>query len=215
MDERLAPTARAATAHPDGRLRPRRLRLRLGGSDGNERLTGAAAVALLVLLAAEGATIPFLGSLLDVHFFVGVLLVPPVALKLASVGYRFVRYYAGGTEYVDRGPPHLALRTLGPIVVVSTLVLFATGVALALVGPPAGTLLALHKASFIVWFFAMAVHVLAHTLELPRLAAADWRGGDRLGGSLLRRLALGASLGAGLALAAAVLPLVQPWLGGH
>ena len=48
---------------------------------------------LLVLLAVEGVTILFLRPLLSVHIFVGMLLIPPVALKLGSTGYRFVRYY--------------------------------------------------------------------------------------------------------------------------
>ena len=58
---------------------------------------------LLVLLAVEGVTIPAIGQLLSVHVFVGMLLLGPVALKLASTGYRFVRYYAGGLEYVRKG----------------------------------------------------------------------------------------------------------------
>jgi purine-cytosine permease-like protein len=51
---------------------------------GNARLTGGAAVALLVLLAAEGATIPFIGRLIGPHAFIGMLLIPPVLLKLGS-----------------------------------------------------------------------------------------------------------------------------------
>ena len=72
-------------------LRRRLARLFLGGTDGNERLTANAAVVLIVLLAVEGATLLSLRSLLPVHVFVGMLLIPPVALKLASTGYRFLR----------------------------------------------------------------------------------------------------------------------------
>ena len=46
------------------------------GVDGNARLTGLTAVVLLVLLAAEGATIPLIGSQLTLHIFLGVLLIP-------------------------------------------------------------------------------------------------------------------------------------------
>lgn len=74
-----------------------------GGSVGNERLTAATAVALLVLLAVEGVTILFLRPLLSVHVFVGMLLLPPVALKLGSVGWRLARYYVGSREYVLKG----------------------------------------------------------------------------------------------------------------
>jgi hypothetical protein len=34
----------------------------------------------------------------------------------------------------------------------------------------------LHKASFILWFCAMAIHVLAYLPRLPRLLAAEARG---------------------------------------
>jgi hypothetical protein len=62
------------------------------GVAANARLTGAVSAALLVLLIGEGATIPFLGPLLGPHIFIGLLLIPPVLLKLASTGYRFARY---------------------------------------------------------------------------------------------------------------------------
>ena len=55
-----------------------RSRLLRGGADGNARLTALTALVLLLLLAAEGATIPFIGSLLTPHIFLGVLLIPPV-----------------------------------------------------------------------------------------------------------------------------------------
>ena len=74
------------------------------GVAGNARLTGAIAAALLVLLAAEGATIPFIGPLLGPHIFIGLLLIPPVLLKLASTGYRFARYYTGSRRLRRKGP---------------------------------------------------------------------------------------------------------------
>ncbi len=52
---------------------PHRCKIR-DGVAGNARLTGAVAVALLVLLAAEGVTIPFIGQLLGPHIFIGMLL---------------------------------------------------------------------------------------------------------------------------------------------
>ena len=69
------------------------------GVAGNARLTGGAAAALLALLAAEGATVPFIGPLLGPHIFIGMLLIPPVLLKLGSTGYRFARYYSGNPAY--------------------------------------------------------------------------------------------------------------------
>ena len=109
-----------------------------GGVTGNTRLTAVTAAVLLVLLAVEGFTLLSLQSMLSWHIFVGMLLVPIVGLKVASTGYRFVRYYTGDRDYVRAGPPPPALRLLGPVVLLSTAGLFATGVALAVVGPAGG-----------------------------------------------------------------------------
>jgi hypothetical protein len=64
-----------------------------GGTEGNARLTGLTGVVLLILLSVEGVTLVDLRRLLSVHVFVGLLLILPIALKLASTGYRLVRYY--------------------------------------------------------------------------------------------------------------------------
>jgi hypothetical protein len=44
-------------------------------------------------------------SLIDEHLFIGMLLIGPLALKLASVGYRFARFRAGSPGYRERGAP--------------------------------------------------------------------------------------------------------------
>ncbi|MGI8420751.1 MAG: hypothetical protein ACR2MU_00560 [Gaiellaceae bacterium] len=184
------------------------------GAEGNARLTATTGAVLLVLLAVEGVTILFLGPLLPEHIFVGMLLIPPVLLKLASTGWRFVRYYAGSRAYVAKGPPHSFMRMLAPLVVAATASVFVTGVALLLLGPQSGRglVLGLHKVSFIVWIAVTGVHVLVYAVRLPRLIAADsWRG-ERGGGSLLRRSAIAATLVAGVTLAAATYPLAGPWL---
>jgi len=186
-----------------------------GGADGNERLTAGAAALLFALLAVEGVTIVFLRPLFSVHVFVGMLLIPPVALKLGSTGWRFVRYYTGREEYVAKGPPLLPLRLLAPVVVLSTVSLFATGVALLVIGPGRGIVLGLHKASFAIWFVATAIHVLAHLRRLPRLASADWREGRArraVGGSPARRWLLAGSIVAGTILAVATIQLAHPWV---
>jgi len=186
------------------------------GVAGNARLTGAAAAALLVLLAAEGATIPFIGQLLGPHIFIGMLLIPPVALKLGSTGYRFARYYTGSPPYKQKGPPLLVLRVLAPGVVLTTLALFGTGVALLVDGPPSNTLLFAHKASFIAWVALMTLHVLGHLLEVPSLASADWRRAGppeaRLAGAGLRTLSLATAILAGVAVAVLTFSAAQPWL---
>ena len=198
--------------------RPPETAVRRDGVAGNGRLTGGAAAILLVLLAAEGATIPFIGPLVGPHVFIGMLLIGPVALKLASTGWRFARYYTGSPPYRRKGPPPTAMRLLAPAVVAATVALFATGVALAIVGPEdGGALKFLHKASFIAWFGLMTIHVLGHLLKIPSLALPDWRrhGGREaaLAGAGPRIALLAASLIAGTALALATLSLIPPWLG--
>jgi len=191
-----------------------RTRRATGGPEGNERLTAASAAVLFVLLAAEGVTIVFLRPLLSAHVFIGMLLIPPVALKTASTGWRFVRYYAGDRGYRAKGPPLLPLRLLAPVVVASTVALFATGVALLVVGPGRGVVLGLHKASFAVWLVATGVHVLAYVRRVPGLARADWRRDDPepVGGSFARRTLLAGALVAGVILAVATVRYAQPWV---
>jgi hypothetical protein len=190
------------------------MRRATGGPEGNERLTAASAAVLFVLLAAEGVTIVFLRPLLSAHVFIGMLLIPPVALKTASTGWRFVRYYTGDRTYREKGPPLLPLRLLAPLVVASTVALFATGVALLVVGPGRGVVLGLHKASFAVWLVAMSVHVLAYIRRVPGLARSDWRRADPapIGGSFARRTLLAGALVAGVVLALVTVRYAQPWV---
>src|SRR3954451_1178097 len=130
---------------------------RLGGTRGNEALTSMAAVLLTLLLIAEGVTVIRMRGLVSVHMFVGFALIPPLVLKLSSVGYRFVRYYTGSPTYRAKGPPRLLLRALAPLLVVSAIAIFVTGVLLLAAGHKAGTLLEIHKVSFIVWGVVFAV----------------------------------------------------------
>jgi hypothetical protein len=138
-----------------------------GGPDGNQIMTIVNGAILIVLLAPLGLTILLIGRLFSEHLFVGLLLLGPLALKLATTGYRFARYCTGEPDYVRRGPPVMALRLLAPLVVLSTLVVFATGVVLLFTGPAAREpWLLLHKASFVMWLGVMAAHVLGHLPEL-------------------------------------------------
>lgn len=188
------------------------------GVEGNARLTGALGAVLLVLLAAEGVTILQIRSLLGPHVFLGMLLLPPVLLKVGTTTYRFVRYYAGAPAYRRKGPPPVLLRLLGPFVVASTLVVIGTGIALLIV--PASsrdTWLFLHKASFVLWFGVMALHVLGHLLDTARLAPRDWNVGrrsrtTRLRGTRLRQWALVSSVAAGIPVGLLLLDRVGPWL---
>ena len=181
--------------------------------EANERLTAAAGAVLFLLLAGEGVTILFIRPLLSAHMFIGMLLIPPVTLKLGSTAWRFARYYAGDREYVAKGPPLLPLRVLAPVVVASTVAVFATGVALLFRGPGRGAVLGLHKASFVVWLVATGIHVLAYLPRVPRLAAADWRL-RALGpvGGFARRTLVAGALVAGVVLAVTTLGYTHPWV---
>ncbi len=182
-----------------------------GGAHGNAYLTSLVGGLLLVLLAVEGATVPLIHQLLSVHIFVGMLLLGPVALKLASTGHRFVGYYRGRREYVRLGPPAPLMRFLvAPVLVLSTVTLFGTGVALLAV-PHRGLVLGLHKASFIVWFGATSIHVLSYAARAARNVLDDVTR-RRSDGRLLRIAATLVAVGLGVAIAAATYPLAHPWL---
>jgi hypothetical protein len=141
-----------------------------GGPDGNEVLTTATGIVLLVLLAALGVTIVFIGQLLSEHLFLGLLLLGPIALKMGSTGYRFSRYYLGDRAYVEKGPPWTALRLTAPFVILTTVVVFLTGIVLLAVGPlHRDPWLLLHKVSFFAWLAVTALHVLGHLPEVSRM----------------------------------------------
>ena len=187
-----------------------------GGFQGNARLTASTGLVLLVLLAIEGVTLLSLRSLLSLHIFIGLMLIPPVALKLGSTGYRLVRYYTRSPEYVLHGPPLLLMRILvAPVLVAATIGVLATGVALIAIGH-GGLVLGLHKASFVVWVGAFGIHVLAYLARLPGLVAADWGRARGAPGVALRYGLLALALVLGVTLAIAVLPEAGSWLhGGH
>jgi hypothetical protein len=191
--------------------------LRGGGTTGNERLTAATGAVLIVLLAVIGVTIISLSRLLWVHLFVGMLLLAPLTLKLSSTGYRFVRYYTANRSYREKGPPPTPLRLLAPIVIASTLAVFASGVALLFVGPSSrDTLLPIHKISFFVWAAFMAIHVLAHLPTVARALRADYVdaavSGRRTPGRNGRALSLIGALVGGVVLAILVIPQFAPWI---
>jgi hypothetical protein len=181
-------------------------------------MTGAI---LLVLLAVIGVTILRMHQLISVHLFVGLLLIGPVVVKLGSTGYRFVRYYTFSPAYRRKGPPPLALRGLAPFVILSTLAVLASGVALLVVGPgSAGSLRLIHKASFFVWVGVTALHVVGHIPEMSELLSRSQRatvglssGGGN--GSLGRGIALLGGLVGGLVLALLLIPDFAAWVGAE
>jgi hypothetical protein len=207
--------------HPTRRRRPShlsvgRLGRRVDGVESNSRLTATTAAVLFVLFAAEGVTVLRVHSLLRAHVFIGMLLVPPILVKIASTGWRFARYYSGAPEYRRKGPPKAVLRLLGPFVVVLTVVLFASGIAL-LIGPNSDrqTLLFVHKASFVLWSVALAVHILGHIVETARVAPRDYlrRSRGEIAGAAARQWTVAGSLVVGVLLGLIMLGQVSGYLG--
>jgi hypothetical protein len=199
--------------------RPKSLERRgsLGGTAGNEILTSATAVVLVGLLVAEGYTIVNMRGLVTAHMFIGMVLIPPVLLKLGSTGYRFARYYTGARGYREKGPPLLPLRLMAPVLVASTVAVLVTGVLLLAAGHKSGALLQLHQLSFIVWGVVFAVHLLAYLPRVVRSLRADWRAARReaVPGAGFRGLLVAAAAGGGVALALSLLPAIDAWHGGH
>lgn len=215
----MATSEKAGFAPSDARANTRAGRLTGGGTTGNERLTTVVGATLLVLLAAIGLTIIRIHGLLSEHMFIGMLLVPPVLLKMSSTGYRFARYYTADPRYRRKGPPELALRVIAPMVVLCTLVVIGSGVALLFAGPSSrGTLYPIHKDSFFVWGAFMALHVLGHLPGMPAVLRADYGRAAGLSSDVTgrtgRMLALGGALVAGVVLAILVIPDFGPWLHG-
>lgn len=201
---------------PRARARGLLAALRAGGTAGNEQLTSLTGVVLIGLLAALGLTILRIGSMLSAHMFIGMLLLGPVALKMASTGYRFVLYYTHNPRYRAKGPPARELRMLAPLVVLTTVIVFATGVALLFAGPSArGTLTPIHKVSFIAWIAVTAVHVLGHLTALPRALSTERTWDDRGSGRGARALAIAGALVVGLIIALAVEGQFGAWAHYH
>ena len=192
-------------------------RLLGGGVDGNGWLTTATGIVLIVLLAVLGVTIVRIGQLIWLHLFLGLLLLGPVALKLASTGYRFMRYYTRDPRYVDRGPPVWALRSIAPVVVATTVIVFASGIVLLFLGPrDRGPWQSVHKVSFIVWIVFAGLHVLGHLPrigELLRTPSAGEGGHSFAGGegAAGRWIALAGAIVAGVVVAIVLIPHFGVW----
>jgi hypothetical protein len=145
---------------------------RTGGPAGNALLTAWVGLIFLVLLAGELITLLDVNGLISWHIVLGCLLVPVALVKTATIGWRILRYYTGQRDYRRAGPPPLLLRWLGPLVVVTTLGVLGSGLALIALGPRSShTVLfsalgqrvdatTLHQALFIGFAVAVGLHII-------------------------------------------------------
>jgi hypothetical protein len=198
---------------------------RTGGPAGNAQLTAWLGLVLLALFLAELVTLLDVKGLISWHIGLGLLLIPPALAKTASTGWRILRYYAGAQPYVQAGPPPLLLRLLGPLVIVGTLAVLGTGVALIALGPTSGrqtwfsllgfavSPLTLHQASFIVWAVATGLHVLTRLVPAWQRATRG-TGREGLPGQSLRGLAIVISLALAAVVTLVVLAYSGSWTNG-
>lgn len=194
-----------------------------GGPAGNARLTAWTGLVLLVLFAAEMLTLLDVRALVVWHVVIGLVLVPPALLKTASTGWRIVRYYTGNRSYRQAGPPPMPLRILGPAVVLSTLAVLGTGVALILLGPDTSRTawftvvgqrvdtLAVHKATFAVWILVTGLHSLLRLVPAYRILRTNHDEANRVPGRVLRLGLLGLAALTAATTAVLLAHTIQPW----
>jgi uncharacterized membrane protein YhaH (DUF805 family) len=158
----------------------------------------------------------------------GVLLVPVALLKTGSTGWRIARYYTGNRPYRAAGPPPMILRVLGPLVILSTLGVLGSGLALIAVGQGTSertwltvlgqqvSAVTLHQVLFIAFGVLTGLHLLARIV--PAIQLTTGRTHDEAGtgapGKGPRALILVMTLAAAAVAAALILPTAHGWQQG-
>jgi len=197
-------------------------RLLAGGVEGNRRLTSIFGIVLLVLLAVQVLSAvwfalmsynietpggPIFWLVRPVHFFAGFLLFPLIGVKLASVGWRFTRYYTRDRAYREAGPPRTVPRLIAPLLVLSVVVLFASGVEMWSFRNQFGLpWITVHDLSAFAFVALLTVHVAYHLRQAQRMAREEIT--RPAAGTITRRALLtgGAVAGVTLAVGAAQWP---------
>lgn len=196
-----------------------------GGPAGNALLTAWTALVLLAGSAAELLTLFDIHGLISWHVAIGALLVPPAALKTTSTGWRIVRYYLGHPSYRAAGPPPMLMRLLGPLVILSTLGLLGSGVALILMGSARSRHAVLdlagfradwvtvHQGFFAVWAVATGLHLLGRIVPALRITLSPARG--VVPGAWSRWLVLALTTASAVVLAATLVHADGSWVVAH
>jgi hypothetical protein len=179
----------------------------------NARLVAITGLALLVLLPVPYATALSLDLLWRVHYFSGLLLIPLLAVKLAGTGWRAVRYYLGDRGFREDGPPHPMPRITAPILVLSTVVLFLSGVEMLLGADRFGPWSTIHNGAAIIFTGALGLHLLAHLWDTPTEVVGDLApsriAASRVPGSRRRVVITVVAFVVGITLATAAMPVSQ------
>lgn len=177
------------------------------GVTGNQRLTAMAGAVLLVLTALVIATAAYAHGLLPTHIFVGVWFLGPLAVMAGSTGYRVLRYYTGSPAFLRRGKPLLALRLLAWLLLLSTILVVASGLALFWTGPG---FLPVHVFTALFWLPVVVTHAVAHSPRIPGLIADEWR--SPVSGRWRRLGVISAAVVTGVVAAIAIQPLAAPMI---
>jgi len=171
----------------------------------NARLTSATGVVMFVPLLAVTLSGLYLDGLWRVHYFAGFVLLPLVAVKLASTGYRAARYYLGDPRYRRAGPPAPLLRVLAPVLAASTVLVLVSGVVMWAARSRLQPWSTIHTDAAVVFIGVAAVHVLAYlpaALRTARGATAAVPTRARAG----RQATVLGALAVGVVLAVATIP---------
>jgi hypothetical protein len=189
---------------------------RLMNPDGNERLTASVGLVLIVLSVIELATLLLgLHRFLSLHVFVGLVLLPPVALKLGSTGWRFTRYYTRAAAYRAKGAPQLVMRLLAPLLIAATIALFGSGVAMGFLhGHSLRLARQVHGPASVAWMLLVGVHVLVYLKRalLSTKEDLDLTSRFSVRGAGVRHLVLAAAVITGLVIGVGTLSAQHRWL---
>jgi hypothetical protein len=169
-----------------------------GRIEGNLRLTALTGSLLLPLLALIFLTGLFMDAFWHIHYAIGFVLIPVVALKLASTSYRAMRYYTGHPIYKAAGPPELVPRLLAPLLVLSVVTALATGVVLFVEHSRRGVFGTLHTDAAVASGVLLGIHILTY---VPDVLGA-------VGRELHARLSRGASFRLAAVVAALVIGII-------
>ena len=195
-----------------------------GGPAGNARLTAWTGLLVLGLFIIEVGTVLDLSRFMSWHVVVGVLLVPTALLKTGTTGWRIVNYYTKRAPYRLAGPPPMPLRLLGPLVILVTLAVLGSGLALIVLGPLAsrtGFLTVLgyqvdavgvHKAAIVAWAGVISLHTASRLIPALRIVTESRRRGLQVPGGFPRLMVLVTTLLVAAIAATFVFRMASPWL---